>query len=92
MLTYSQRRKIRINKPNWNRPSFKDKKYDMVRLYESATGNTLKRNGKVWIGICPFHSENKGSFAIYPDTDSYYCFGCEASGTSGWLKKKLGEL
>lgn len=41
----------------------------------------LKRNGKVLKGLCPFHSENTPSLVVYPQTQSYHCFGCEAAGT-----------
>ncbi len=40
----------------------------------------LCRKGRCWMTKCPFHDENTPSFAIYPDTNSYYCFGCMKSG------------
>lgn len=41
---------------------------------------TLKRAGKNLKGLCPFHSERTPSFTVYTDTQSFYCFGCGASG------------
>jgi len=41
----------------------------------------LKRNGKVLKGCCPFHADKTPSFTVYPVTNSYNCFGCDASGT-----------
>ncbi len=41
---------------------------------------TLKRSGKISRGLCPFHGEKTPSFTVYPDTQSYYCFGCGAGG------------
>ncbi len=41
---------------------------------------TLKRAGSRLNGLCPFHSEKTGSFTVFPDTASYYCFGCGAAG------------
>jgi len=41
----------------------------------------LKRNGKVLKGCCPFHADNTPSFTVYPATNSYNCFGCDAAGT-----------
>lgn len=41
----------------------------------------LKRNGQVWKGVCPFHSENTPSFTVYPKNQRFHCFGCQASGT-----------
>ncbi len=40
----------------------------------------LKRGGKTLAGLCPFHSEKSPSFHVYPDTQSFYCFGCGAGG------------
>lgn len=40
----------------------------------------LKRRGKNYTGLCPFHNEKTPSFTVYPDTQSFYCFGCGAGG------------
>lgn len=40
----------------------------------------LKRRGKNLVGLCPFHNEKTPSFTVYPETASYYCFGCGAGG------------
>ncbi|MGN1341469.1 MAG: DNA primase [Oscillospiraceae bacterium] len=40
----------------------------------------LKRSGATYSCRCPFHSERTPSFHVYPDTQSYYCFGCGAGG------------
>ena len=40
----------------------------------------LRRRGKTLTGLCPFHNEKTPSFTVYPDTASYYCFGCGAGG------------
>ena len=40
----------------------------------------LKHRGSNFTGLCPFHSEKTPSFTIYPDSGSYYCFGCGAGG------------
>lgn len=49
---------------------------------ESVIGGyiELKRRGKNLVGLCPFHNEKTPSFTVYPDTASYYCFGCGAGG------------
>ncbi len=41
---------------------------------------TLKRRGNTLVGLCPFHNEKTGSFTVYRNTNSYYCFGCGAGG------------
>lgn len=40
----------------------------------------LKRAGRNMVGLCPFHGEKTPSFVIYPETESFYCFGCGAGG------------
>lgn len=40
----------------------------------------LKRAGRTLKGLCPFHSEKTPSFVVYPDNNSFYCFGCGAGG------------
>lgn len=40
----------------------------------------LKKNGREFSGCCPFHHEKTPSFFVYPDTQSYHCFGCKESG------------
>lgn len=40
----------------------------------------LKRRGKTLVGLCPFHNEKTPSFTVYPESRSFYCFGCGAGG------------
>lgn len=40
----------------------------------------LTRRGRNLVGLCPFHSEKTPSFTVYPDNQSFYCFGCGAGG------------
>ena len=40
----------------------------------------LKRAGKDYVCLCPFHSERTASCHIYTDTQSFYCFGCGVGG------------
>lgn len=40
----------------------------------------LKTRGNRMVGLCPFHNEKTGSFTVFLDTNSYYCFGCGAGG------------
>ncbi len=41
---------------------------------------SLKRAGTNLKGLCPFHSEKTPSFTVYPQNNSFYCFGCGAGG------------
>jgi hypothetical protein len=40
----------------------------------------LRRSGKNYLALCPFHQEKHPSFYIYPETNSFYCFGCGKGG------------
>ncbi|QEW05788.1 DNA primase [Nitrincola iocasae] len=42
----------------------------------------LRRSGKNYSGLCPFHKENSPSFTVSPDKQFYYCFGCGAGGNA----------
>ena len=41
---------------------------------------SLRRTGSNLKGLCPFHSEKTPSFTVYPQDNSFYCFGCGAGG------------
>ena len=40
----------------------------------------LKKRGRNYVCKCPFHNDSTPSFTVYPDTESFYCFGCAAGG------------
>lgn len=40
----------------------------------------VKRRGRNLVCLCPFHNEKTPSFTIYPENQSFYCFGCGAGG------------
>jgi DNA primase len=41
---------------------------------------TLKKRGKKWVGLCPFHSEKTPSFTVDEEKQLFHCFGCGAGG------------
>lgn len=48
----------------------------------------LKRRGKNLVGLCPFHNEKTPSFTVYPENQSFYCFGCGAGGEAiGFIRR-----
>ena len=52
---------------------------DMVALAE-ARGIKLKKNGRGYFGLCPFHDDKNPSLSINPKTNLWQCFGCGAAG------------
>lgn len=51
---------------------------DIVEVIGEHT--TLKKAGKSWKGLCPFHREKTPSFTVNRDRGLFYCFGCGAGG------------
>ena len=41
----------------------------------------LKKNGRKYWGLCPFHGEKTASFSVDPEKQLFYCFGCKAGGS-----------
>lgn len=60
---------------------------DIISSYVS-----LKRRGSTLVGLCPFHNEKTPSFTVYPDTQSFYCFGCGAGGDSVGFIRRIENL
>ena len=52
----------------------------------------LRRRGRTYTGLCPFHNEKTPSFTVYPDTQSFYCFGCGAAGDTIGFVRKISNL
>ena len=61
---------------------------------ESLIGSyvSLKRAGSNLKGLCPFHSEKSPSFTVYPQDNSFYCFGCGAGGDAITFVRKRENL
>ena len=60
---------------------------------ESVASNyvNLQRRGRHYVCNCPFHSEKTPSCTIFPDTQSFYCFGCGAGGdVITWIRRIEG--
>ncbi len=43
---------------------------------------SLKKRGRSWLGLCPFHKEKTASFHVNPDRGFFHCFGCKESGSA----------
>lgn len=53
---------------------------DIVEVVSSRL--KLKKTGKNYSALCPFHDEKSPSFSVSPDKQFYYCFGCGAGGNA----------
>ena len=51
---------------------------DIVELIGRSVA--LKRRGKDYVGLCPFHQEKSPSFAVSPGKRMFYCYGCKTGG------------
>ncbi|MGA9176937.1 MAG: CHC2 zinc finger domain-containing protein, partial [Desulfobacterales bacterium] len=51
---------------------------DIVEVVSESV--LLKKTGKNYVGLCPFHSEKTPSFTVSPQKQIFYCFGCAAGG------------
>ncbi|HQT99592.1 MAG TPA: DNA primase [Acidimicrobiales bacterium] len=59
---------------------------DLVALISESVA--LKRSGRRWTGLCPFHGEKTPSFSVNAEEGRYYCFGCRVSGDAiTWVRE-----
>ena len=51
----------------------------------------LKKQGKDYVGLCPFHDDKSPSFSVSPSKQFYYCFSCGAGGNAYKFLMELGQ-
>jgi DNA primase len=56
------------------------KQHNPIADVAAARGVHLRESGTHLVGRCPFHEDEHPSFAVYPETRSFYCFGCNTGG------------
>jgi len=62
---------------------------DIVEIVSESV--LLKKAGRDYVGLCPFHSEKTPSFTVSPEKQFFYCFGCgEGGNVIGFLMKRDG--
>jgi hypothetical protein len=49
---------------------------------ERLISQPLRRRGKTFVSLCPFHKEQHASFHIYPETNTCWCYGCNQGGNT----------
>lgn len=52
----------------------------------------VKKSGRYYMGNCPFHHEKTPSFFLYPETNTFHCFGCGKHGDSISFLMELESL
>src|SRR6478736_6099746 len=52
----------------------------------------LKKSGRRFVGLCPFHPEKTPSFSVNQENGFYYCFGCAASGDAITFVREVEHL
>lgn len=52
----------------------------------------LKRSGRSYFGLCPFHKEKSPSFSVSPDKQIFHCFGCGAGGNVFHFVSKIENI
>lgn len=63
----------------------------LVELVQDITGTQLKKSGKEFKGLCPFHQEKTPSFFVNEDEKVFHCFGCQEKGDLfSFVKKYKG--
>jgi DNA primase len=63
---------------------------DIVALISEHAA--LKKVGRRWSGLCPFHTEKTPSFSVNAEEGFYYCFGCHQSGDAITFVRTMEHL
>jgi DNA primase len=63
---------------------------DIVALISEHS--LLKKVGRRWTGLCPFHTEKTPSFSVNAEEGFYYCFGCQQSGDAITFVRAMDHL
>ena len=65
---------------------------DRADIYEVVSDHvSLKKQGRDFVGLCPFHEEKSPSFSVSPSKQMFYCFGCGKGGNAISFLKEIGQ-
>lgn len=74
-------------------PRFIQQLNDKIDIEQVVSAHvSLKRRGKTLVGLCPFHNEKTPSFTVYPESNSFYCYGCGAGGDIISFVRRMDNL
>ena len=92
MLNPYQKKKLLTNRKDFLTHQSKmqrNDKPDILEVLDKCVEiSMIRKSGRARLYLCPFHNEDTPSFAVYEDTNSYWCFGCGEKGDSFDLIKK----
>ncbi len=63
---------------------------DIVEIFRSYA--EVKKRGRTYVCCCPFHSEKTPSCTIYPENQSFYCYGCGVGGDAITFVRKMDNV
>jgi DNA primase len=69
---------------------FRSRRADIVDLVSEYV--TLKKGGRNFLGLCPFHKEKTPSFTVNRDKQIFYCFGCGEGGNVLTFLMKMNDM
>ena len=78
---------------NGSFPDYKDevrRRADIVSLIGEYV--TLKKAGRNYLGLCPFHQEKTPSFSVSQEKQIFHCYGCSEGGDVFSFLMKLNQL
>lgn len=93
MLNPFQKSKLNIRTSTFKPFEKIQEKPDIIKtfthLYPQAT---MKRSQRATLANCPIHNEKRPSFAMYDETNTYYCFSCGSHGDSYTLIMEIENV
>jgi hypothetical protein len=69
---------VRSKAINFQRKLERARNYPILEV--ARTRLQLKKSGTRFLALCPFHNEKHPSFVVFPETNTFYCFGCGEHG------------
>lgn len=75
---YQRQQGESVNAPHRIDPEQVKERVDIVALIERTV--PLRRMGRLYKALCPFHEEKTPSFIVFPEQNRFHCFGCDAKG------------
>ena len=93
MLKAFQKNNLKIETKSFKKFEKTEGKPNIIATFEHlCPGSKLKKSYKAIMSLCPIHEEKNPSFAMYEETNTYFCFSCKASGDSYNLIMEVRNL